>query len=103
MMVVGSDRILFSTDWPFENIDHAALWFDAATISFGLRNINDRFAGLRERVKNLMGDDFWPYGVEQNRVTLDAFLRYADEQGVSERRVALEEMFAPECYFTSKT
>jgi 2,3-dihydroxybenzoate decarboxylase len=33
MMVVGADRILFSTDWPFENIDHAALWFDAATIS----------------------------------------------------------------------
>jgi 2,3-dihydroxybenzoate decarboxylase len=33
MMVVGADRILFSTDWPFENIDHAAVWFDAATIS----------------------------------------------------------------------
>ena len=33
MMVVGADRILFSTDWPFENIDHAAIWFDAATIS----------------------------------------------------------------------
>jgi len=33
MLVMGSDRILFSTDWPFENIDHAAVWFDAATIS----------------------------------------------------------------------
>ena len=33
MMVMGSDRIMFSTDWPFENIDHAAIWFDAATIS----------------------------------------------------------------------
>ena len=33
MMVMGSDRIMFSTDWPFENIDHAALWFDAAPIS----------------------------------------------------------------------
>jgi 2,3-dihydroxybenzoate decarboxylase len=33
MMVIGSDRIMFSTDWPFENIDHAALWFDAAPIS----------------------------------------------------------------------
>ena len=32
-LVMGSDRILFSTDWPFENIDHAAVWFDAATIS----------------------------------------------------------------------
>ncbi|HUF80781.1 MAG TPA: amidohydrolase family protein [Burkholderiales bacterium] len=33
MMAVGADRILFSTDWPFENIDHAAVWFDACTIS----------------------------------------------------------------------
>jgi predicted TIM-barrel fold metal-dependent hydrolase len=33
MMVIGSDRIMFSTDWPFENIDHAAVWFDAAPIS----------------------------------------------------------------------
>ncbi len=33
MMVIGADRIMFSTDWPFENIDHAAIWFDAATIS----------------------------------------------------------------------
>jgi gamma-resorcylate decarboxylase len=30
--VNGSDRIMFSTDWPFENIDHATLWFDAVMI-----------------------------------------------------------------------
>ena len=33
MLEIGSDRILFSTDWPFENIDHASDWFDAAPIS----------------------------------------------------------------------
>jgi 2,3-dihydroxybenzoate decarboxylase len=33
MLEIGADRILFSTDWPFENIDHAARWFDAADIS----------------------------------------------------------------------
>jgi len=33
MLEVGSDRIMFSTDWPFENVDHAADWFDAASIS----------------------------------------------------------------------
>jgi gamma-resorcylate decarboxylase len=33
MLEIGSDRLLFSTDWPFENVDHAAIWFDAATIS----------------------------------------------------------------------
>ncbi len=33
ILEIGADRILFSTDWPFENIDHAADWFDAASIS----------------------------------------------------------------------
>ncbi|WP_375551372.1 amidohydrolase family protein [Rhodophyticola porphyridii] len=33
ILEIGSDRILFSTDWPFENVDHAADWFDATSIS----------------------------------------------------------------------
>lgn len=33
MLELGADRIMFSADWPFENIDHAALWFDSAPIS----------------------------------------------------------------------
>jgi predicted TIM-barrel fold metal-dependent hydrolase len=33
MLEIGADRILFSTDWPFENVDHAADWFDTASIS----------------------------------------------------------------------
>lgn len=33
VLEIGADRIMFSTDWPFENIDHAANWFDAASIS----------------------------------------------------------------------
>jgi 2,3-dihydroxybenzoate decarboxylase len=33
MLEVGADRLLFSTDWPFENVDHAAKWFDVAAIS----------------------------------------------------------------------
>jgi predicted TIM-barrel fold metal-dependent hydrolase len=33
MLEIGSDRIMFSTDWPFENVDHASIWFDNASIS----------------------------------------------------------------------
>ena len=33
MLEVGSDRIMFSVDWPFENVDGAAEWFDDVTIS----------------------------------------------------------------------
>ena len=45
----------------------------------------------------LMGDDWWAYGLgERNRKTLDTFLRYHHEQGLSKRRLAPEELFAPE-------
>jgi 4,5-dihydroxyphthalate decarboxylase len=48
------------------------------------------------RWREVAGEDFWPYGVEPNRPTLEAFLQYAHEQGVCRRRVAVEELFAPE-------
>lgn len=43
--------------------------------------------------KALMGEDFWPYGVEENRKTLDTFLRYHAEQGLSARKLALGDLF----------
>ena len=33
ILELGGDRIMFSTDWPFENVDHAAKWFDECSIS----------------------------------------------------------------------
>lgn len=33
ILEIGADRILFSTDWPFENVDHASNWFDSTSIS----------------------------------------------------------------------
>jgi 2,3-dihydroxybenzoate decarboxylase len=33
ILEIGSDRIMFSADWPFENLDHATRWFDAAPIA----------------------------------------------------------------------
>lgn len=39
------------------------------------------------------GRDIWPYGIEANRRTLDAFLAYAHEQGVAARRLQVEELF----------
>ncbi len=43
-----------------------------------------------------MGEDFWPYGLEKNRDTLDTFLRYHHEQGLSKRRLEPEDLFVPE-------
>jgi 4,5-dihydroxyphthalate decarboxylase len=51
------------------------------------------FGALRERNRELMGEDHWPYGLEPNRKTLETFLRYHEEQGMSTRRFKLEEVF----------
>jgi len=48
------------------------------------------------RWRALAGEDFWPYGIEGNRPTLEAFVQYAHEQGVTARRLQVEELFAPE-------
>jgi 4,5-dihydroxyphthalate decarboxylase len=53
-------------------------------------------ADLARRWKEMAGEDFWPYGVEPNRRTLDAFLQYAHEQGVTHRKLSVDDLFAPE-------
>jgi 4,5-dihydroxyphthalate decarboxylase len=49
-----------------------------------------------EEARRELGEDFWPYGFHDNRHVLDTFLRYHYEQGLSKRRLAPEELFAPE-------
>jgi 4,5-dihydroxyphthalate decarboxylase len=49
-----------------------------------------------EEARALLGEDWWPYGVEPNRRVLETFVRYHHEQGLSRRRLKVEELFAPE-------
>jgi 4,5-dihydroxyphthalate decarboxylase len=43
----------------------------------------------------LMGADFWSYGTAPNRHVLDTFLRHHHAQGLSARRLQVEELFHP--------
>lgn len=49
-----------------------------------------------EELVALMGRDYWPYGIEPNRHTLETLVRYSHEQGLISRRFDIEELFAPE-------
>jgi 4,5-dihydroxyphthalate decarboxylase len=53
-------------------------------------------------VRELMGADFWSYGVAPNRKALEFFLRHHHGQGLSPRQVAVEELFHPSVYETFK-
>lgn len=51
---------------------------------------------LQEEEEALLGADPWRYGLDQvNRNTLETFLRYAAAQGVTARKVSVDELFAP--------
>ena len=50
----------------------------------------------------LMGEDFWPYGVAANRHVLDAFLDHHHRQGLSDRRLTVEELFPASTLETSR-
>ncbi|GCE20825.1 hypothetical protein KDK_46250 [Dictyobacter kobayashii] len=51
---------------------------------------------LFDETRRLFADDWWPYGIAANHKSIDAFLRYHFEQGLSKRRLTCEDIFVPE-------
>lgn len=75
----------------FEQAKAAALVHlsDTSATKVTLPFVEEQLKAARE----LMGKDFWSYGVSANRKTLEAFLRHHHAQGLSSRLVAVEELF----------
>jgi 4,5-dihydroxyphthalate decarboxylase len=48
-----------------------------------------------EEEQRIIGPDWFPYGIEQNRPSIEALLQYTHEHGLTPRRLTLEELFAP--------
>jgi 4,5-dihydroxyphthalate decarboxylase len=55
-----------------------------------------------ESTRALMGDAWWPYGVDPNAAVLETFTRYHHRQGLSPRQLAVPDLFAPETFETFK-
>jgi 4,5-dihydroxyphthalate decarboxylase len=55
-----------------------------------------------ERLRKVMGEDYWSYGSHANRHVLDTLTRYSFEQGLSVRKLGVDQMFAPSTYDLSK-
>jgi 4,5-dihydroxyphthalate decarboxylase len=43
--------------------------------------------------KKIMGPNYWPYGIEANRTVIGAMVRYAHEQGLTDRELSIDELF----------
>jgi 4,5-dihydroxyphthalate decarboxylase len=48
-----------------------------------------------EETRQLMGDNFYSYGIKPNRKTLEALFRYSHQQGLARRELTIEELFHP--------
>jgi len=45
------------------------------------------------KMRELFGGDLFPYGIEENRPTLEQMALYAAQQGIAHRRMRPEELF----------
>lgn len=77
----------------FEQAKKAALDLlsDTSATKVTLPFVEERLIEARA----LMGKDFWSYGLEPNRTTLESFLKHHHAQGLSPRLVKPEELFHP--------
>ena len=71
---------------------------DTSAIKVMLPFFEERLAEARA----LMGPDYWSYGVDPNRHVLEAFLDAHHRQGLSQRRLGVDELFHPSTYDTVK-
>jgi 4,5-dihydroxyphthalate decarboxylase len=53
-------------------------------------------AAIADEIVAGYGPDPYPYGIEASRPTLEAFCRYAHDQGVTHRRMAIDDLFPRE-------
>jgi 4,5-dihydroxyphthalate decarboxylase len=60
-----------------------------------LRNMLPWMTAELDEIDQVFGGDPWPYGVEANRPTLTALVRYLEEQGVIARAPKVDDLFVP--------
>jgi 4,5-dihydroxyphthalate decarboxylase len=76
-------------------LEHMA---DPSATKVTLPFVEERLLEARE----LMGNDYWSYGLQPNRKTLETFLRHHHAQGLSSRLLEPQELFHPSTHETFK-
>src|ERR1700726_2320666 len=108
MHLIGIRKTLVA-QYPWLSTSVYKAFCDAKAIAMeNLRDVNALLVTLpfleaetRETVAE-MGEDFWKYGVHENLREIEALAQYAHEQGLVDRKVAVEELFARSTFEISK-
>jgi 4,5-dihydroxyphthalate decarboxylase len=98
-VVAIKDEILQKDPWVAQNLYQAFVQakqrvYDGFNQTAALKVTLPWLLSEVENTKQLMGNDFWPYGVGKNRTNIDAAINYSYEQGMISRRLEIEELFA---------
>lgn len=102
MHVIAIRRDVYEADrWIAGSLYKAFCQARDASVARTLELTASRFpipwaAEFAQSCRELFGSDYFPYGVEANRTTIDAFLDFCHRQGVASRRLAPTDLFAPE-------
>jgi 4,5-dihydroxyphthalate decarboxylase len=59
-------------------------------------------AAITDEIASGFGPDPFPYGIEESRPTIEAFCRYAHDQGVTHRRMRVDDLFPREVTGTAR-
>jgi 4,5-dihydroxyphthalate decarboxylase len=96
-VVAFKDEVLGKNPWLASNVmaafDNAK---EACVVYYGDPNWSRFVWGrhLFEEERQAFGDDPWPHGVRKNRANLECFIGYSLDQGLMEKKLAIEELFA---------
>ncbi len=106
-VIVINARKLARYPWIARNLFQAFEEAKANSVRQAVRAGTSRFSfawshHAAQEAAKVFGDDCWPYGVEPNRRTLEAFTQFCYEQGVTRRKVRVEELFPRELDETFK-
>jgi 4,5-dihydroxyphthalate decarboxylase len=104
MHLVGVRRTLVER-YPWLPVSIFKAFLDAkATVREQHLTVFDPWVAARyDQNRALLGDDFWSYDVEPNRHVLEALIAYSYEQGLVQRKIAVEDLFAPSVMELAKT
>jgi len=101
MHVVGIRKALLE-EHPWLAVNTYLAYLEAKQICYAnLAKIGHLFTTLpwpvaeMEHARNLMGNDYWSYGVDQNAKEIETITRYAFEQGLTARQLSAADLFVP--------
>jgi 4,5-dihydroxyphthalate decarboxylase len=90
------DKYPWLTEAVFDAYSHAKQLMYNELKSIGWASLSLPWVGKElEETRALMGDNFWPYGIDANRKALETLFQYSYEQGFAREKLKIEEVFHP--------